>query len=391
MWGSEGKGTISLVIANASLVSFFSSILAGSSTSYFTKKYKTEAILGFSYLWSVLIGIGVPLIFSFSSIQSEYLFYLMGISVFSSLLSANINLFIGNQNIKMFNIYTVLQQLIHIVFIVGWVYIANNKGVETYFLAQISCSIILFLMSLWQILRFYKISKFTFPTEVFKDMFDYGWKNQLSAFIQFLNYRLSFYFLEYFQSVTAVGIFSIGIVFSEAIWTITRSMAVILYSDVVNAKSTQESILKTKEALKISVLLMFIFGLGILIIPASIYIFIFGQDFSNTKSIMLVLFPGIMTIAISDMIGYYYSATKELKILNVKSLFGLFATLVFSYIFIPKWGIMGACISTSISYCLSSGILFWKFYKKTPFIRQDYLYSRDDFKNLLNLFSKKQQ
>ena len=35
-------------------------------------------------------------------------------------------------------------------------------------------------------------------------MFEYGWKTQLSAFVQFLNYRLSFYFLEYFEGIASV-------------------------------------------------------------------------------------------------------------------------------------------------------------------------------------------
>ena len=39
MWGSEGKGSISIVIANAAIVGFFSNILAGSSISYFASKY----------------------------------------------------------------------------------------------------------------------------------------------------------------------------------------------------------------------------------------------------------------------------------------------------------------------------------------------------------------
>ena len=67
-WGSEGKGSISIVIANAAIVSFFSSIFAGSSTSYFASKFKTEQILLYSYVWSVVTGICVPVVFSFTEV-----------------------------------------------------------------------------------------------------------------------------------------------------------------------------------------------------------------------------------------------------------------------------------------------------------------------------------
>lgn len=389
MWGSEGKGTISIVIANVALVSFFSSIFSGSSTSYFARKFKVEQVLVYSYLWSLIVGTAVPLVFSFAAIQNEFLYYLIGISVLSSLLSTNISLFIGTQNIRFFNIYTVLQQLVHVLFIAILIYIVKLKDVSVYFLAQVFCLAFLFLTSLILILKKCKFSEFSFSKSVFINMFEYGWKTQLSAFIQFLNYRLSFYFLEYFEGIAIVGTFSIGITFSEAIWTITRSIAVVLYSDVVNSKSREESIVKTKSSLKLSFTLMLVFVLGILIIPDFVYPFIFGKEFSGTKLIMLLLAPGILAIAVSDMIGYYFSGIKELKILNIKSIIGLLITVTFSFFAIPKWGIWGACFVTTLSYVVSASILFWKFYQSTDFKIKDYIISKDEINTLIKTFSKK--
>ena len=204
-----------------------------------------------------------------------------------------------------------------------------------------------------------------------------------------LNYRLSFYFLEHFEGIASVGIFSIGITFSEAIWTITRSIAVVLYSDVVNSKSREESILKTKSSLKLSFLLMLIFLLGVIIIPGSVYEMIFGETFRGTKEIMLLLSPGILAIAISDMIGYYFSGIKELRILNVKSIVGLVVTVAFSFLLIPKYGILGACIVTTLSYSVSALLLFLKFYRSTEFRIQDYMITKEDIRLAREKWMKK--
>ncbi|WP_185288699.1 lipopolysaccharide biosynthesis protein [Chryseobacterium lactis] len=389
MWGSEGKGTISIVIANAAAVSFFSSIFSGSSTSYFASRFRIEKILLYAYLWSLFIGLLVPFLFSFTSIQSGYLVYLIGISVFSSLLSTNISLFVGTQNIRRFNVYTVLQQLIHIIFIGLLVYGFNQKEVSVYFLAQIGCLALLFITSFFQIIKKCDISEVSFSGEVARNMFEYGWKTQLSAFVQFLNYRLSFYFLEYFEGIASVGIFSIGVTFSEAIWTITRSIAVVLYSDVVNSKSREESIEKTKSSIKLTVILMLGFILGILIIPSEVYVMIFGKEFKDTKEIMLLLSPGIFAIAVSDMVGHYFSGIRELKILNVKSIVGLVVTVVFSFIAIPRWGILGACLATTSSYLVSAFLLFRKFYSTTPFSLKDYMVSKEELQLLKTKFLKK--
>ncbi len=378
MWGSEGKGTISIVIANVAIVSFFSSIFSGSSASYFASKFKIEQILSYSYLWSIVTGFTIPLIFSFTSIDHHFLFYLIAISILSSLLATNVSLFVGTQNIKLFNLYTVLQQLLHVVFLAVLIYFVDIKDVSVYFLAQIFCLAVLFLISFYQITKKCRFSDFKFSASVFRSMFEYGWKTQLSAFIQFLNYRLSFYFLEYFQGITAVGIFSIGITFSEAIWTITRSIAVVLYSEVVNSKSLQESVEKTKSSLRLSVLLMFVFICGIIVIPAQVYKMIFGSEFGETKLIMLLLSPGIFAIAVSDMIGYFFSGIRELRILNIKSIVGLIITVLLSFLVIPKWGIVGVCMVTTTSYCASAAILFWKFYRTNDFSFKDFMFSKNE-------------
>ncbi|WPO82563.1 polysaccharide biosynthesis C-terminal domain-containing protein [Chryseobacterium sp. JJR-5R] len=387
-WGSEGKGIISIVIADLTIISFFANIFVGSSMSYFASKYKTEEILPFAYLWSVAMGISVPLIFSFNH-ASEYSRYLMALSVLSSLLAANVNLFVGQQNMKMFNLYTVLQQVIHIVFIIIIVYAVKITSVNAYFMAQICCFGILFLMSTFQVLKYCNLKQISFSGKTVGRLFNYGWKIQLSTFLQFLNNRLSFYFLEYFRGIISVGIFSVGIAFSEAIWTVSRSLSVVLYADVLNNKNSDEAIEKTKVSLRVSFLVTLLFITIMLMIPAKLYSLVFGKDFSQTKEIVLYLSPGILAIAVSNIIGYYFAGINKLRILNVKSVIGLVFTVISSVFVIPKWGIRGACIITSASYCLSSALLFWRFYQITEFHIHDFILSRVEMNLLLKKFLRR--
>lgn len=387
MWGSEGKGIISIITADLAIIGFFSNIFVGSSVSYFSSKFRTEQLLPYAYLWAVIVGITVPVIVSFSH-SSEYTVYLIVLSVFSALLSANINVFVGKQNIRMFNLYTVLQFAIHFVFILAMVYLLKMVSVDVYFLAQIACFAVLFLASSFQLLKNIKISGVSFSKNIRNKMFDYGWKSQLSAFFHFLNNRLSFYFLEFFKGISSVGIYSVGVAFSEAIWTVSRSLALVLYADVINSKSTDESILKTKMSLKISFLITFLSMIVILIFPPGFYTMIFGKDFGETKKIILLLSPGILAMAVSNIIGFYFAGINKLRILNVKAIAGLIFSVSASFYFIPKWGIIGACIVTSVSHCISSAVLFWQFYRITDFRIQDFLVSKQEIKVILQKFKK---
>lgn len=384
MWGSKGKGEISIIIADLTIISFFANVFVGSSMSYFATKFRTEQILSFAYIWAMLTGVLIPLIFSFNH-SIGYTCYLIGLSVMSSLLSANVNLFVGQQNIKMFNLYTVLQQVVHIVFILLMVYVVKFTSVSAYFIAQIGCFVLLFITSTVQITKYANFKRISFTKGIGSQLFSYGWKIQVSSFFQFLNNRLSFYFLEYFKGIMSVGVFSVGVAFSEAVWAVSRSLSIVLYADVVNNTDSGDAIEKTKISLRISFLITLFFILLMLLVPSEWYAFIFGKDFSQTKTIVLYLSPGILAIAVSNIIGYYFAGINKLRILNVKSFIGLIFTVGCSFYVIPRWGIIGACFVSSLSYCVSSAVLFWRFYQITEFRVRDFILSGAE----INLLWKK--
>ncbi len=383
VWGSEGRGLISLVTADLAIISFFSNIFVAGSVSYFLKKYPKEQVLLFAYGWSALVGVGVVMFFGVVPHAADIWPYLVALSVLLSLYNTNISFFIGSQDIIKFNVFSVLQVAVHLFFVSVLVFIVGLTDVEMYFVAQIACYFSLFVISSIYLFKNFKRTRISLSKSLAGKMFSYGWKTQLSAFVQFLNYRLSFYFLEFFKGFSSVGIFSVGVAISEAVWTISRSLSVVLYSNVVNTSNIQVAIEKTKISVRISFLLTILFLTVFLLIPSSGYVFFFGEDFHQTKNVILLLSPGILAMAVSNIIGHYFSAVNKLKILNIKSIVGLIFMLLLSWFCIPKWGILGACFATTVSYCISSALLFWKFYQITEFRFTDFLLSKSEMRLLL--------
>lgn len=204
------------------------------------------------------------------------------------------------------------------------------------------------------------------------------WGNEGKGEISLLIANLAIV-LSAITGIASVGVFSIGVAFSESVWTISRSVSVILYSDIVNTADRQEAIKNTKFALKISFLLSLVLLLLMIAIPSWVYSSIFGKDFTGVKQIILYLSPGILAIASSNIVGHYFSAINQLRILNIKSFVGLFFTLALSLLLIPKFGILGACIATSVSYIVSSVILFYEFYKTSPFHVSDFWLTKHEW------------
>ena len=148
--------------------------------------------------------------------------------------------------------------------------------------------------------------------------------------------------------------------------------------------------MQTKISMKMSFYLTLFLIIIILLIPSTIYPLVFGKDFMNVKLIITILSPGILAIAISNILGFYFAGIHQLRILTLKSLIGLLFTVLVSFYAIPKWGIVAACVISSLSYCLSSIYLFWKFYQTTRFRINDFFISKEElviFKS--NIFKNK--
>jgi O-antigen/teichoic acid export membrane protein len=91
---------------------------------------------------------------------------------------------------------------------------------------------------------------------------------------------------------------------------------------------------------------------------------IFGPEFSGVKKILLMLSPGILAMAGSTVLGHYFAAFGEMKILIATSAVGVVFTALLSFLFIPSLHIAGACIASSGAHLAASAILFYRFFKR---------------------------
>jgi O-antigen/teichoic acid export membrane protein len=206
------------------------------------------------------------------------------------------------------------------------------------------------------------------PKEVFqislknvKKTFTYGLGNETSNFFQFLNYRLTFYFIVENLGYSELGVFSVAVSIAEAILIISKSTSSIHFSNVLNNNDSKQNIIKTsllaKQNLLICVGLCFIFYF----IPNDLFIYIFGNSFYEVKMLTIYLFPGIIAIAASNLYGHYFAGIGNYKVLKNKSYLGFIATIVFAILLIPSFNLIGACITMNLSYIVSSIFLYYKF------------------------------
>jgi len=360
LWGTSGRGEIALVIANISIINILSNIFCGNTITFHASRDNRDFLFLSAFIGSLVLSLCGALVFSLY-IGFGYFKDLFIISFLSSLTGTFSMYWLGVRKITLYNILTFLNPVLILLYLIVFYFIFNLTSINACFYAYYSGLGTLLVIG---ILSFRREAPFRFPAISFKiisKIVSYGFPNEASYFIQFLNYRLSYFFIAKWLGLSQLGVFSIAVSCAEAVWVISKSMSTVHYSNVVNTTDQKVSISETTTYAAQSFWISLLFMGLIVIIPKTVFEYTFGPAFGSVKTYLIYLMPGIIAIAVSNLYGHYFAGIGNLKILIRKSAIGLIASLILLLLLTKKYYLNGVCFSLNISYLLSSLYLFISF------------------------------
>ena len=360
--GSEGRGAISLLMADIAIIVIFNNILSGNSVLYFIPRFGFSRLILPAFIWIFLCSTIIAAFFTVTGTSHNY-WLLLGLTFITSITTLNLLVFMAKDKIYLYNIFSFFLTASFLIFILICFFILHIQSVNAYLVCYFLSQCTVFIISLLLIQSEIKKDDLILSKKFIFPVFTYGWKNELSYFIQFINYRLSYFFIFYFQNIASVGVFSVAIAISESIWLINKSITTVQFAKLIKMNDAKESILLTKKSAIASLLATIGILFLLALIPSQWFGLIFGHDFKSIKPLIFILMPGIIAIAVSNVYGHYFAASNQMKTLIIKSIVGLVFTILGSVILIPLWGLKGACITTSLSYLISSGYIIIQFFK----------------------------
>lgn len=355
-WGAEGRGIISILMADLAIIVVVNNVFTGSSVAFHTPVVSYYKLMKPAYLWVFIFSLAGALFFSVVLGHSN-LTYLVVLTAVTSLATFNLSVLIGKEKLSLYNLYSVMLPAFILIFIIAGKYVFPEASVYMYFWVYGIAYSLIWMLGLIHLKPSSALLQ-SFDPSLVKKIFSYGYKNELSYFLQFLNYRFSYFILLYYMGLNKVGLFSIGIALAESVWILSKSLSLVLYSKLINTKSIENTRGQTNLMAVISGAGTLLIGVIVIFIPEVWFVKIFGPDFASAKNIVLWLYPGILFVAIASIYGHYMAATNQMKPLILKSAFGLVVTVLLSYYLIPRYGIVGACITTTCSHVVSSAYIF---------------------------------
>jgi len=362
IWGNEGRGIIALVFANISMIIILNNITSGSTIAYHAPKLSKNSIFSTVLTGTLITSLVGSIIVAFI-IGFQYVSYLFIIALLISYASSLSLYWLGTKNINFYNIFSVLPPVLILGFLTLIYYDLKVTNIEIFYYSYYLSYGAVLVAGI--ILLFGKTGfKFKLNISDAKKIFHYGVKSETSYFFQFLNYRASYFFISAWLGLGSLGLFSVAIALTEAIWIISKSISSVHYSNIINTDDPVQRIKLTEKAALNSFLFSFAAIIIIYFIPEDIFTYAFGKDFTGIKPLIVYMFPGVIAIAISNIYGHYFSGIGKMNILIIKSLLGLILTIAFIFILLKKYELTGACIILNISYITSSLYLYFMFRKE---------------------------
>lgn len=190
-------------------------------------------------------------------------------------------------------------------------------------------------------------------------MLRYGFKAALSQMFMLIDLRLDIYVINYFTDVSLVGIYTVAASLGNLFWILPNSVAVVLFPRA--AASDPEQSRKLTALLCRNIMWQtVIFGGLFLLISRPIIVFVFGERFADASTALAFLMPGVVGQAISRICFTDCSARGFPEKATISSAITAVMTIVFDILLIPRYGIYGAAVASSIAYCCRGVLgLYW--------------------------------
>ena len=215
------------------------------------------------------------------------------------------------------------------------------------------CSWIAEIVYLYCCLKKHINLSFAFDRQILKEQFNFGIKMFWNSIFLQLNRRLDSYILVFFKGNYSLGIYTVVVGLCEFVLTIPTVFTRVAFSFSVRA-NTSESLRITTASIRQIAFLLLTSTLILAICMKPLILFLYTSKYIEALRPALLLLPGIISLGLSTMLGTILVGQSKPREQTIASGVSCLVTVVLDVILIPKYGISGAAIASTIAYTISA-------------------------------------
>lgn len=185
------------------------------------------------------------------------------------------------------------------------------------------------------------------------DLLTFNVYSILLAFLTISLYNVDILLLRPLAGDSETGFYRASLVVAEFLWMVPVAIQYTLVQSTSEmwSKDQHERITDiASTATRINLSLIVIMGIGLAALADEFVPLYFGQDFTPAVGPLLLLLPGVLGFALSKPIFAIGQGKGELRALVLTTGAAAVLNLVLNILLIPRYGMYGAAVATSIGY-----------------------------------------
>lgn len=243
------------------------------------------------------------------------------------------------------------------------------------------------IISLWKKIGIKSI-RIKFNKEYQKKNISYGFKGYLANMITFLNYRLDTFIIKALsKSTMTVGQYGVSVTLAEQVWVFASAISSVMFPYITSIENDEDKSKVTSLTFKIVMVVTFM-AIIVLFFASNLIRFVYGEDYYGSIIPLKILLIGVFSLSLGKILANDIASRGKPELNALSNLIGLLVNVIFNILLIPRFGIVGAAMATSISYTLTSSIFLISFIKLTGLTLKELLVFNKEERVVITIFIK---
>lgn len=207
---------------------------------------------------------------------------------------------------------------------------------------------------------------YSFDLSVAKKLFSDSWPLIFSSVASMIYMRIDLIMIKDIMDESSVGIYSAATKISESFYFIPVLISGALFPAIINAKRVNQSLyyLRLQRLHASMIWCAILIAIPVSTFSDEITILLFGEIYREAGRVLVVHVWAGVFVFLGAVSGKWYIAEGMEKLAFWRTFYGMVMNLILNFIMIPKYGLIGAAISTFFSQ-MTAMYLFDLFNKKT--------------------------
>jgi len=346
---------VSTVASNSLVLTFLVSLLLLTACYFFGHWIIDPFTDGapWSYVWLALVLVPALLI------ESYFMAILQAVEAF-----------------RAYNLQSVIKAILSFVGIATALLLVHGK----LWAALMSQVAVLTACNLWLLIQCYRVAPFglRWNQEVGRGTLSFGAKSYVQTLAAHLHYRIDLYLIALLLTPEQVAFYSIAVNMTNPILQIPDAIGTVIFPKLAGSSdhaAHERTAVTCRHTLFATLVAAIVYaGVG-----SQLMVLFYGSRYAPAIPPMFMMLPGIIMISLYQILSRNFTSRNRQQVNIVAAGVALAVNATSNLILIPRFGIVGAALSTAVSYSLAAGILLTVFVRESGRrVRDTVLVGADD-------------